>query len=182
MIKGDKTYLTELDQANAETIRGWLNDPEVYKYLMVGHTPISEEDERRYYERHTNTGDERDFEIHVAEDGRYIGNIGIKGIHLVHRRVEMGVAIGSKHEWGKGYGFDAIVTMLRYAFDTLGLHSVKIRAHQDNTRALDLYRRVGFVDVGRDREAVFQEGSFSDFVALDIIDREFRERYGATAT
>ena len=93
MIKGDKTYLTELDQANAETIRGWLNDPEVYKSLMVGHTPISEEDERRYYERHTNTGDERDFEIHVAEDGRYIGNIGIKGIHLVHRRVEMGVAI-----------------------------------------------------------------------------------------
>jgi RimJ/RimL family protein N-acetyltransferase len=180
MIKGEKIYLAELDQANAETIRGWLNDPEVYKYLMVGHTPITKDDERRYYESHANADDSRDFEIHVAEDGRYIGNIGIKGFNLVHRRAEMGISIGSKQDWGKGYGFDAIVTMLRYAFDTLGLHSVKIRAHQDHTRALDLYRRVGFVDVGRDREAVFQDGRFSDYAALDIVDREFRERYGRT--
>ncbi len=178
MIKGEKIFLTELDPANAETIRAWLNDPEVYKYLMVGHTPISKEDERRYYESHTNQGDERNFEIHVADDGRYIGNIGIKGISLVHRRAEMGISIGSKQDWGKGYGSDAIVTMLRYAFDTLGLHTVKIRAHEDHARALEMYRRVGFVDVGRDREAVFQEGRFSDYVALDIVDREFRERYG----
>jgi RimJ/RimL family protein N-acetyltransferase len=179
MIKGEKIYLTELDQANAETIRGWLNDPEVYKYLMVGHTPISKEDERRYYESRANSDDSRDFEIHVADDGRFIGNIGIKGFHQVHRRAELGIAIGSKQDWGKGYGFDAIVTVLRYAFDTLGLHTVKIRAHEAHTRALDLYRRVGFVDAGRDREAVFREGRFADYVVLDIIDREFRERYGA---
>jgi len=178
MIRGDKIYLSELDFANSEVVRGWLNDPEVYRYLMVGHTPIGRDDERNYYEAHTNAGDTRDFEIHLAENGRYIGNIGIKGITLVHRRAEMGIVIGSKQDWGKGYAFDAIVTMLRYAFDTLGLHAVKIRAHEDHTRALDLYRRVGFVDVGRDREAVFQEGRFADYVALDIIDREFRERYG----
>jgi hypothetical protein len=31
MIKGDKTYLTELDRTNSETIRTWLNDPEVHR-------------------------------------------------------------------------------------------------------------------------------------------------------
>ena len=179
MIRGEKIYLTELDPANAETIRGWLNDPEVYKYLMVG--PHAHQQRRRaplLRITHRTSDDSRDFEIHVAEDGRYIGNIGLKGITLVHRRAEVGIAIGSKQDWGKGYGFDALVTLLRYAFDTLGLHTVKIRAHADHTRALDLYRRVGFVDVGREREAVFQDGRFSDYVALDIIDREFRERYG----
>jgi RimJ/RimL family protein N-acetyltransferase len=178
MIKGGKIYLTELDFANSEAIRAWLNDPEVYKYLMVGHTPISKEDERRYYEAQAISSDSRNFEIHLAEDGRYIGNVGVKGIHPVHRRAELGIAIGSKKDWGKGYGFDAIVACLRYAFDTLGLHTVKIRAHQDHVRALDLYRRVGFVDVGRERETVFQEGRFADYVVLDIVDREFRERYG----
>ena len=50
MIKGDKIYLTELDRANAETIRAWLNDPEVHRYLLVGHVPITKEEEERYYD------------------------------------------------------------------------------------------------------------------------------------
>jgi hypothetical protein len=37
MIKGEKIYLTELDRANAEVIRTWLNDPAVHRYLLVGH-------------------------------------------------------------------------------------------------------------------------------------------------
>ena len=179
MIRGDKIYLTELDFANSETIRAWLNDPEVYKYLMVGHTPISEDDERRYYEAQAAASDARNFEIHVAEDDRYIGNVGLKDIHPVHRHAELGIAIGRKEDWGTGFGFDAIVTCLRYAFDTLGLHTVKIRAHADHARAGELYRRVGFAEVGRERETVFQEGRFADYVVLDIVDREFRERYGA---
>jgi RimJ/RimL family protein N-acetyltransferase len=178
MIRGEKIYLAELDWANSETIRAWLNDPEVYKYLIVGHTPISKEDERRYYEAAAASSDSH-FEIHVADDGRYIGNVGLTDIHPVHRRAELGIAIGRKEDWGKGFGFDAIVTCLRYGFDTLGLHTVRIRAHASHTRALALYRRVGFVEVGRERETVFQQGRFADHVVLDMIDREFRERYGA---
>jgi RimJ/RimL family protein N-acetyltransferase len=178
MIRGEKIYLTELDFDNSELIRGWLNDPEVYKYLVAGHTPISKEDERRYYESRAAVGDARTFEIHVVEDGRYIGNVGLGDIDLVYRHSEMGIAIGRKEDWGKGFGFDALVTCLRYGFDTLGLHTVKIRAHQDNARALALYRRVGFVDVGRERETVFQNGRFADYIVLDMIDGEFRERYG----
>jgi len=181
MIKGENIYLTELDQGNAETIRAWMNDPEVHKYLGTGHTPISKEDERRFYESHTGSADSHNFEIHLVEDSRYIGNVGIKDIHPVHRRAELGIAIGDKREWGKGYGFDAIVTCLRYAFYTLGLHTVRIRAHEEHTRALDLYQRVGFVETGREREAVFQEGRFADYVCLDILDSEFRERYSAVS-
>ena len=39
MIRGEKIYLTELDVDNAETIRAWLNDPEVYKYLLSATPP-----------------------------------------------------------------------------------------------------------------------------------------------
>ena len=180
MIKGEKIYLTELDFANAETIRGWLNDPEVYKYLLVGHTPLTKEEERRYYEANAaGSPNTQNFEIHVAEDGRYIGNIGLKDIHPVRRHAELGIAIGSKQDWGKGYGYDAIVTCLRYAFDTRGLHTVMISAHADHARGLDLYRRVGFTEVGRERESIFREGRFLDLVLLDMTEGEFRERYGA---
>jgi diamine N-acetyltransferase len=178
MIRGEKVYLTELDWANAETIRGWLNDPEIHEFLLVGHTPITPEEERRFYETQAASPDRRAFEIHATEDGRYLGNIGLHDIHPIHRRAELGVVIGRKEDWGKGFGADAIATCLRYAFDTLGLHTVKIRARADHSRALELYRRVGFVEVGREREAVFQRGRFTDYVVLDMLDSEFRERYG----
>ena len=178
MIKDDKIYLTELDWANAETVRGWLNDPEVYEFLVVGHIPITKEAERQFYERQVTSSDRHTFEIHVAEDGRYIGNVGLKDVNLVHRRAELGLVIGAKEDWSKGYGTDAIVTCLRFAFATLGLHSVRLKAHQDHSRGIGVYRRIGFVEVGREREAVFQKGRFADYVVLDILDREFWDRHG----
>lgn len=178
MIPGGKIFLTELDRANAETIRAWLNDPEVHEFLLVGHVPLTRDDEQAYYDAQARSTDSHAFEIHAADDGRYLGNINLKDIHPIHRRAEMGLVIGSKEDWGKGYGSDAIVACLRFAFHTLGLHSVKIRAHAGHSRALDLYRRAGFVEVGRERETVFQRGRFADYVVLDILDREFEARYG----
>jgi len=178
MIVGEKVYLTELDRTNAEVVRAWLNDPVVHEFLAVGHVPISAEQERRYYDSHESAADRFSFEIHTIGDGRYLGNIGLKGIGPVHRRAELGLFIGPEDDWGKGYGGDAIVTCLRFAFLTLGLHSVRIRAHEAHSRGLELYRRLGFVDVGRSREAVFQEGRFSDYIELDMLDREFRQLYG----
>jgi len=181
MIRGDKIYLTELDRSNAETIRAWLNDPEVHRHLLVGHIPITKEEEDRYYDTQAVSGDSYNFEIHVAADGRYIGNIGLKDVSLVHRHGEIGLVIGSKEDWGKGYGGDAIVTCLGFAFLTLGLHCVCIRTDEDHERALELYRRIGFVETGRERECIYREGRFTDHVVFDMLEPEYRARYCRSA-
>jgi ribosomal-protein-alanine N-acetyltransferase len=126
MIKGEKVYLTELDWANSETIRGWLNDPEVHEYLFVGHTPITREEERQYFEAQAAETDRHTFEIHSGDDGRYLGYVGLKDMHPVHRRAELGLSSGGR-TIGEGLRADAIVTCLRYGFDTLGLHTVKVQ-------------------------------------------------------
>jgi RimJ/RimL family protein N-acetyltransferase len=177
MIKGKKIYLTELDRANAETIRAWLNDPEVHRYLLVGHIPLTREQEERYYDAQAASSNTFNFEIHVAADGRYIGNVSLEDVDLLHRHGEIGLVIGAKEDWGKGYGADAIVTCLEFAFLTLGLHSVCIRTRGEHERALELYERLGFVRTGRERERVYQQGHFADYVVFDILDGEYRARY-----
>lgn len=177
MIAGKRVYLTELDRRNAETIRAWLNDPEVHRYLLVGGVPLTREDEERFYDSRSTSSDCFDFEVHVAEDGRFIGHVGLGDVSLVHRHAEMGLVIGSKQDWGKGYGADAIVTCLRFAFLSLGLHSVCIRADEHHERALDLYRRLGFVESGREREWIYREGRFVDHVVFHMLDSEYRVRY-----
>lgn len=181
MLKGRTTYLTELDRANADTIRGWLNDPEVHRYLLVGHIPLTREAEERYYDAQAASSDSFDFEIHVAEDGRFIGHIGLSGVSLVHRHAEIGLVIGSKEDWGGGYGGDAIVTCLGFAFLTLGLHSVCIRTDEHHARALELYSRLGFVESGREREWIYREGRFADHVVFHMLDSEYRARYCSSA-
>ncbi len=182
MIPYGKVYLTELDRSNAETIRGWLNDPEIHRFLLVGHIPITREQEERYYDMHSEAGQSGYvFEIHVAADGRYIGNCGLNGVDLVHRHGEIGIAIGDKTAWGQGFGSDAVVACLVFAFQTLGLHRVSIRVHEEHTRAAVLYKRLGFVETGREREYVFQEGHFQDEIILDMLECEFRSRYCSKA-
>jgi RimJ/RimL family protein N-acetyltransferase len=180
MIRGERIVLTALDKANMDTVRGWLNSPEVNRHLLTGHIPVTVEEEVSFYERMAASSTDHVLEIHLAEDMRLIGHVGLHGVDMVHRTGELGIFIGEVSLHGQGLGRDAIVTMLGFAFDTLGLHRVLIRARGDNERGLHLYRAVGFTECGVDREAVFGEGRFFDEVRLDMLEAEYRSRYSAS--
>ena len=181
MLRGTTTYLTRFDKANIETARGWLNDPAVNEWLLSSQLPYSSEQEAAFFdltEREWSQGTAYRFEIHVAEDDRFIGITGLDDVSLVHRRGEVGIFVGSLPRQNRGYGRDAIVTLLRFGFDNLGLHSIAIRANTENERAVHLYRSVGFTETGRERECAFMRGRFHDHVCFDMLAPEFHERYG----
>jgi ribosomal protein S18 acetylase RimI-like enzyme len=52
-------------------------------------------------------------------------------------------------------------------------------ASAENERAVHLYASLGFTEVGREREVAFMRGRFRDHVCFDMLEAEFRERYGA---
>src|SRR5574340_1085338 len=124
MIKGTTVFLTRFDIANAEQARTWLNDPAVHEWLVNAQLPVSREQERGFYEmteRDWVAGTAYRFEIHVAEDDRFIGICGLDSVDRVHRHAEVGIFIGSLADQNRGFGRDAIVTALRFGFDRLGL-------------------------------------------------------------
>jgi RimJ/RimL family protein N-acetyltransferase len=157
MLRGDTVYLTALDPANAETARAWINDPDVNKWLLEGHIPISKAGELDWYARMDASPADHVLEIHVAEDGRCIGHVGLNDVDVRHGHGEISIVIGEKAEQNKGFGRDAIRTMLRFGFETLRLHRIEIRAAAGNDRALHLYRSIGFKDA-----------------VLDILENEWR--------
>jgi len=88
MIRGTVVYLTRFDKANAETLRGWLNDPAVNEWLISSQLPYSSEQEAAFFdltEREWSAGTAYRFEIHVAEDDRLIGIVGLDSVSLLHR-------------------------------------------------------------------------------------------------
>jgi RimJ/RimL family protein N-acetyltransferase len=81
--------------------------------------------------------------------------------------------IGERDCWGRGYGTEVARLMLDYAFTALGLHNVQLRAYAFNQRGLGAYRRAGFKEFGRRREARRLGSRRYDIVHMDCLASEF---------
>lgn len=181
MPSGELVELSRVDPANAETLRAWLNDPEIHKWMLTGQRFVSAADEAAWLERSASEwaeGTGYRFEIHALDDGRLLGAASLEHVDAYHKHGEVGLFIAPPSEWGKGFGRDTILVLLRFGFEELGLHTLRICAFPPNEKAIALYRDIGFVETGRDREAWLISGAMRDLVRMDMLEDEWRERYG----
>ena len=108
----------------------------------------------------------------AAEDGRLIGDVGLLAIHRAGR-AELSILIGETSHWGRGYGRDAIATLLRFAFGELGLRRVSLITDADNARGIRCYERCGFRHEGVLRAHRLRYGEPLDMVAMAVLRDEF---------
>ncbi|EKV06606.1 Acyl-CoA N-acyltransferase [Penicillium digitatum] len=105
-----------------------------------------------------------------------IGHVNLFSLHgphyTHHRNAMIGISLVDGFR-GKGYGGEAINWALDWAFQHVGLHRVSIGAFSFNENALKLYRKLGFVDEGREREAVYHRRAWHDTVSLSMLEHEW---------
>ena len=81
------------------------------------------------------------------EHDAYIGTIELYDVR--HASATLGIIIGEKSHWSRGYGPEAIHALLAYAFNDLGLERVTLSTFADNARAQAAFRKAGFAEVRR---------------------------------
>ena len=64
--------------------------------------------------------------------------------------------------------------MLDLAFYDYGMHRVAIGVVAKNEAALRFYKRVGFVEEGRQDDGYYYNGEYSDFIMMRILDHEWK--------
>jgi len=84
------------------------------------------------------------------------------------------MVIGEKDYWGRGYGTDAVLVLLRLAFDKVGLHRVHLHVFDFNERAISCYEKCGFRREGMLRDYWFKNGKFRDTLLMSILESEYR--------
>jgi RimJ/RimL family protein N-acetyltransferase len=94
--------------------------------------------------------DRRTFGI-FDDAGDYIGTIEL--YDLRGSEATLGIIIGERSHWGRGFGGDAMRALLAYAFEELGLERVRLHTFGDNERAQAAFRKVGFVERRREPNA-----------------------------
>jgi GNAT superfamily N-acetyltransferase len=80
------------------------------------------------------------------ERGDYVGTIEL--YDLRGHEATLGIIIGERSHWGRGYGPEAIRALLDHAFTDLGLERVRLHTFADNPRAQAAFKKVGFAAPG----------------------------------
>ena len=178
VILGERVRLRAVEREDVKRFYEWVNDPEVTFGLSL-FLPMSLRDEEKWFEDIAKrAAEEKPFAIE-AKAGRgwkHIGNCGTFGIDWVARSTELGIMIGDKSVWNRGYGAETMTLLLRHGFETLNLNRVFLRVYADNPRAIRAYEKAGFVLEGVQREAVFKRGKFGDVLMMSVLRREWDAR------
>lgn len=79
--------------------------------------------------------------IETLDEGRYIGGCGINSLDWKNSVATVGIFIGDKNYWGKGYGTDAMKVLLRFIFEQMNINKVKLFVYSFNERAIKSYEK-----------------------------------------
>jgi len=144
-LKGEKVSMRKIEKKDLVSCIKWFRDPEVVKFLSNSIKNITEETELDWFNFIESSDHDLVFAIISICDGEYIGNCGLHKIDWNEKVCEFGMFIGNKDYWNRGYGTDALKTIIDFAFRKLGLQTIKLLVYEYNHRAMKVYKNCGFV-------------------------------------
>ncbi len=152
VARGERVILREKRLSDARDDFRWRSDAELARYdaarpftgAFSDYLAIFE-DELRFP-----SPDRRSFSIDDLH-GKHIGNVMYYNVDPVRREVEIGITIGERAYWGRGYGTDAVRAFTRYLIEQLGFERVHLKTLDWNHRAQRAFLKAGFRVVARTR-------------------------------
>lgn len=112
------------------------------------------------------------FSVHTLAEEKHIGFLGV-WVDLIHSEAWVGLGIGEREFWSKGYGSDMMRLCQQFVFTELGIERLSLALHSYNARALRSYEKCGFRLEGRTRQDVLKEGERSDTLWMGILREEW---------
>ncbi len=179
MIEGQRVRLRKIERADLPVLHRWLNDAEVMMWArftpdhMTSLTALEKEFEKEF------AGEERErttFVIDERTSGKPIGWCVMRTWDRKHVNTNVGIGLGEKEYWSKGYGTEAIRLLLTIVFDHQGWHRAELWTLADNARAIRSFEKCGFREEGRERESAYHSGKYHDIVLMALLKSEWDAR------
>lgn len=162
-IEGKRIYLREIRLSDA-TARycSWLNDPKVNSYLCCRFQKWTVPKLKRYIEAIKNDRANFFWVIYRKDNNTHIGNIKLRAVNANYKHGDIGVIIGERTCWGRGFATEAIKLVKDYAFKTLRLHKLTAGSYSNNLGSIRAFQKAGFSIEGRRKEQFVHKNKYVD--------------------
>lgn len=177
LFRGELVRLTmEEPEARAKAEIRWMRDSEFHRLADSEPAQLhSEKALKEWFEGQFEHGfkpQRYSFNVRTLAEDQFIGFLGL-WVDLIHSEAWVGVGIGERAFWDKGYGTDMMKLCMQYVFMELSVERLSLGLHEYNPRALRSYEKCGFRLEGRTRQDLQREGRHYDSLWMGILREEW---------
>ena len=175
MILGSKIRLRDKKLADAPSDYVWQTDPELARIDAVPRltTTFSRYLSDYAYSLRYPFPTRHPLAIETL-DGKHIGNCVYYGVNEPRGEAELGIMIGDRDYWDKGYGTDAVAALVGYIFRQTNLNRIYLKTLDDNYRAQKCFKKCGFTPCGH------MVGDGFRFVLMEMHRNQWPEKQAET--
>jgi RimJ/RimL family protein N-acetyltransferase len=177
LFSENNIYFAPIDhEKDAKIVSGWTHDPVYLRGLLTTPAlPLPEAKIKKQFEaieKETEKDQRFYFSAHAKQDDRLIGMGDIYRISWTNQSGWLTLGLGDAGDRSQGLGTEILNLLLRYAFNELCLYRLSAAISEDNTAALKLFQKAGFVEEVRQRELIHRDGQRWDLIHLGLLQEE----------
>jgi RimJ/RimL family protein N-acetyltransferase len=180
IYKGELVRLSAMDAEEiSSAFSRWSRDTEFRRLLDSGAAHTSSlTGTKKWLEKELDEQsiNQHWFSVRKLDDDKLLGDIDLYIYNWPSRDAFVGLGIGEREFWGKGYGTDLMKLIMRYAFTEVNLRRVTLTVFEYNPRAIRSYEKAGFRHEGRMRKVLNKEGRRWDILYMGILREEWMEQ------
>lgn len=173
MLAGEKVRLWSIEREDLLKNYIWQNDPNVIYLTGFCPYPKSFFEIEKWYNNLLLNPTIRTFAIKTKE-GEYIGNIELNKIDFQMKKAEMGIFIGESDFLNKGYGYDTVNILLKFAFNQMNLNRIYIKVIEYNQEAMKFFEKFGFKKEGVLRQAFYYDNKYYNINLYSLLKEEYK--------
>src|SRR5258706_1109125 len=163
----DAYYLRPIQETDLQWLADLRNDKETWPYLgTLNFTNLPKQ--KAWLEKSSLDSKQMNLVFCETLSGKSLGFVRIDELDSVNGNVRVGGDIHPDFR-GKGLAKEMYKLVFQLAFKELRLHRVWLLVVDFNERALALYKKLGFKEEGRYREAFFRNGHYSAYIIMSIL-------------
>jgi ribosomal-protein-alanine N-acetyltransferase len=174
MLAGATVTLRELRASDAPSLFALLTTEEVSRFISPPPSTVDGfEKFIAWTLRQRSVGAYACFAVTIDSTDTAIGIFQLRQLEPDFGTAEWGFAIGSAY-WGSGVFQEGAELLVKFAFETVGVHRLEARAAVRNGRGNGALRKIGAVQEGLLRKSFLKNGEYHDQALWTILQEDWK--------
>jgi len=173
-LAGKKIYLRKLTSNDCDSqYLAFVNDREALSFVEgIGCKTLNKKDLLSYVNTCNNSPTDVLLGIFENRADIHVGNIHLSRINPIHKKCRYGIVLHRDYA-GRGYAHEASNILIKYAFEKMDINRIEIDVVEKNKKAMKLYRKLGAVKEGRQREAFRFQNKYCDIITHALLKNDY---------